>query len=202
MPSYYIATDRFGNYDLAHHGIMGQKWGVRRYQDKNGSLTEAGKKHYSRQIDRRIDKRISYVSKYKKKNRRLPKSEADIAREKIFLDFADSKENKDLKAASEKYESFEREMHDKYYDAKKKGHQYFDVYSKKDFEREQKLRGELNKCYASSADAYIRLIEKNKPGITSAYLKDISVTDLAETRKMVENNFSKRYGPDWWRYVH
>lgn len=32
---------------LTHWGIKGQKWGVRRYQNKNGSLTPAGKKRYS-----------------------------------------------------------------------------------------------------------------------------------------------------------
>ena len=31
---------------LAHHGILGQKWGVRRYQNKDGTLTEDGKKRY------------------------------------------------------------------------------------------------------------------------------------------------------------
>ena len=30
-------------YYLAHHGIKGQKWGVRRYQNKDGSLTTEGK---------------------------------------------------------------------------------------------------------------------------------------------------------------
>jgi len=30
---------------LYHHGIKGQKWGVRRFQNKDGSLTSAGKKH-------------------------------------------------------------------------------------------------------------------------------------------------------------
>ena len=29
---------------LEHHGILGQKWGVRRYRNKDGSLTEAGKR--------------------------------------------------------------------------------------------------------------------------------------------------------------
>lgn len=31
---------------LAHYGIKGMKWGVRRYQNKDGSLTSEGKKHY------------------------------------------------------------------------------------------------------------------------------------------------------------
>lgn len=32
--------------DLAHHGILGQKWGIRRFQSEDGSLTNAGKKRY------------------------------------------------------------------------------------------------------------------------------------------------------------
>ena len=32
--------------ELYHYGVMGMKWGVRKYQDKNGNLTEAGKKKY------------------------------------------------------------------------------------------------------------------------------------------------------------
>lgn len=31
---------------LAHHGILGQKWGVRRFQNEDGSLTGAGRKRY------------------------------------------------------------------------------------------------------------------------------------------------------------
>lgn len=33
---------------LQHHGTKGQRWGHRRYQNKDGSLTEAGKKRYAR----------------------------------------------------------------------------------------------------------------------------------------------------------
>ncbi len=37
-------------YYLRHSGIKGMKWGVRRYQNKDGSLTPAGKKRYDRDI--------------------------------------------------------------------------------------------------------------------------------------------------------
>ena len=34
------------NNELSHHGTKGMRWGVRRYQNKDGSLTAAGKKRY------------------------------------------------------------------------------------------------------------------------------------------------------------
>ena len=38
--------DMSGHIYLAHHGIKGMKWGVRRFQNEDGSLTSAGKKRY------------------------------------------------------------------------------------------------------------------------------------------------------------
>lgn len=35
---------------LTHHGITGQKWGIRRFQNPDGSLTEEGKRRYQRDV--------------------------------------------------------------------------------------------------------------------------------------------------------
>jgi hypothetical protein len=42
---------------IAHHGILGQRWGIRRYQNKDGSLTAAGRKHWD-QLDRKTKAKI------------------------------------------------------------------------------------------------------------------------------------------------
>lgn len=37
---------------LYHHGVKGQKWGLRRFQNEDGTLTEAGKKRYLQEARR------------------------------------------------------------------------------------------------------------------------------------------------------
>lgn len=60
---------------LEHHGILGQKWGIRRYQNEDGSLTEAGKRRYSREVakEQRVARSIE------KSERRMRIKEAKAA---------------------------------------------------------------------------------------------------------------------------
>lgn len=57
MGSNYVVTG--GSFisedELCHYGIKGQKWGVRRYQNPDGSLTPAGKKKYSKELYKKIE---------------------------------------------------------------------------------------------------------------------------------------------------
>ena len=77
--------------ELYHHGIKGQKWGVRRYQNKDGSLTELGKQRLrSRATD------MSHLGWPRNKNRKDVVSDPAYAnaknsfdREKFIDDFFD-----------------------------------------------------------------------------------------------------------------
>ncbi len=47
MSIYYVAGIPYSSDELYHHGIKGQKWGIRRYQNEDGTLTNAGRARYS-----------------------------------------------------------------------------------------------------------------------------------------------------------
>lgn len=61
---------------LEHHGIMGMKWGVRRYQNEDGSYTEAGRKRYGIGSERKSAKQVK---------RFLNENDQDIATNKSLI---------------------------------------------------------------------------------------------------------------------
>lgn len=69
---------------LAHFGIKGQKWGVRRYQNENGSLTPEGEKRYSKDVAkyRSLAKRQD-LAKARHAKAQAKETDAEFKRDKI-----------------------------------------------------------------------------------------------------------------------
>lgn len=89
------------NLELSHAGIKGMKWGVRRYQNKDGSLTPAGRKRYNSMSD---DAKTAYNLKQKKvssmSNAELKKLNERIRLEQEYSRLNPSTINKGLKVAA------------------------------------------------------------------------------------------------------
>ena len=49
-----------------HHGILGMKWGVRRYQNEDGTLTAAGKRHKAKLDERSMKKDVKWAKRHEK----------------------------------------------------------------------------------------------------------------------------------------
>lgn len=107
--------------ELYHFGVHGMKWGVRRYQNEDGTLTDEGRQHYAKEVskklnrnDRRIANAKAYkrqgrleVSGYKSKYRRaVAKGRLDKAEKfKVRMDRA----NKNYRKQSRKQKRYEKE---------------------------------------------------------------------------------------------
>lgn len=72
--------------ELQHHGIKGMKWGVRRFQNKNGTLTLAGKRR---------------VSEGKPKSKGKSASKGKPAPEKQHMDYKRTHDSKSISSMSD-----------------------------------------------------------------------------------------------------
>lgn len=105
---------------LAHHGIKGQRWGIRRFEDRNGHLTSAGKKRYD--VDESTIKaqkkavkmakakvKTSYGSEYSKNLDKLHYEKEQLKNDKIKLKLNKSgKEIKGGKYYNKKLEEYRK----------------------------------------------------------------------------------------------
>lgn len=70
--------------ELYHHGIRGQKWGVRHFQNEDGSLTTAGRQHYGYGNSLTKAGQRAYNRELRKLNKYADRANVDLQRQKAL----------------------------------------------------------------------------------------------------------------------
>ena len=86
------------NDELYHHGIKGQKWGVRRFQNEDGSRTSAGKKRRlirgsDQDLEKTLDPKVLYENRDKLSDTELDKKLNRLRKENELRRMAEETNN-------------------------------------------------------------------------------------------------------------
>ena len=140
---------------IKHHGIKGQKWGVRRFQNKNGSFTAAGKKRYN--DDEYDEEREAY-----EKEAAARSGVKYVRKTKKEREAEDAENERKFNARLEKDTAAQKRTEDKMKEIDKKLQAKYDLSSMED----------LDKYYKEYDEAWFEILaeERKKEGLAHADL--------------------------------
>ena len=182
--------------ELMHYGVLGMKWGVRRYQNPDGSLTSAGQKKYNKMSPDKVRKKMQKAvnqargERYGKSNRWMHGYGIGEQSDKVH-----AKQQKDYKdwQNSEAYKKAVRDSKrvDKLYEQGKISVEKYDAMYDSAWKEARKTRPVSN-SYAiqgkgrTYTDNYVQTTGKQ---LTIAYLNDLGFND--STAKHIESIIRK-----------
>lgn len=160
---------------LAHHGVLGMHWGVRRYQNADGSLTAAGKKHYYSQVSQGSGYTQRNLGKAGHEFNKKASAKADRYADAVAYNV--KRVNKNYEKTFSEYKAL-REKNNAHYiaerdkwgkqEGKYKGKDYYsfkdisadDWFGSEDSQKEQAARKKLEKMVKEAAKSH-PLFDKN-----------------------------------------
>ena len=185
---------------IAHHGIFGQKWGRRRYQNKDGSLTPQGKLRYGRMSNDKLEKTLR---KQVHKQRGEVHGGSNRWQTHRYIGENSKKEIEKFNNAKRQHEN--SADYKKYVNAMNKIWQDFesDKISIEDYEKKEKQIHDtlFEKAYDPKLDTTIRFSNGRQyvseylngygKNITTAYLKDLGY-DNSTAKEFTERILKSR----------
>lgn len=103
MENVQIIAYRFNNLDeLEHSGVKGMKWGQRRFQNADGSLTTLGRIHYGIKTKRTAKKRAENLEKARAAKAAKKQVAEEEAKKKAEKEAAEAKEKEEKAAEKER----------------------------------------------------------------------------------------------------
>lgn len=141
---------------LCHYGVKGQKWGIRRYQNKDGSLTDLGKRHLSK-----VDAKLIRTAQKIDSLHYLKNVGMEIS------NYQEKKSGKVISSSSKRIDDYTKRMKD----AETKGDEKTKAKFKKSIDLEvEKINDAAQKAkdYAKMRDIQTRLINDISSNVVAA----------------------------------
>ena len=190
--------------ELYHHGILGQRWGIRRFQNPDGTLTDAGRKRYTQyKSDRSEIKSLTRQVAAGKRNLRntaralrgsqksydMARNEVDRLNNKIYAPWNRKKRMDDIDAANKRMVSQGR-VNDYLKDQYDKGSRYL-------AEDSAKLVNKANRMIEKYGNESIkeikyRDVKLGKQYLASAPKTGVTVADIPLIRKSYVNGYVRK----------
>ena len=162
---------------LEHHGIKGQKWGLRRYQNSDGTLTEAGRKRYSNEIEKAEDRYLKRISKSRPRSTNVTRFKASVINKEVTK----TKEFKNYRTASDEL--------DKY------GIDHKSDFNQKEYAR---LKNKHDKALDAYNKVWMNALKNHESELLSMKLKDLELPDDNNWRQVYKehrtNKITRLYG--------
>lgn len=147
---------------LAHHGVKGQKWGVRRWQNSDGSLTPDGKIHYYGHGKKEAERTEGNKSRNGSFTTGSKRQDRFIAKEQKRSDRSDKHVEKKLEKLANKYKKTNNEKYSKKFD---------DTY--RDFDYRNKVQKEYVKRLKAISNSDFKRANRNIPRLAGQFLAGI-----------------------------
>lgn len=182
------------NRELYHWGIKGQKWGQRRYQNKDGSLTPAGQKRYNKEVEKlkaetakvkAAEKAIANRKKVQNKFDKLEEKKTALEERKKAL-----KEGRDLNEEKKKAEEVAKETIEQKRERLLKSSNAKELYDNRDLLTTQELNDRINRIDTEARLSSKIVMEKELTGQEKLKEMQSKLDSVTATYRSIDNAYS------------
>lgn len=171
MPNYVY----YSPYELCHYGVKGMKWGVRRYQNEDGTLTDAGQK--------RLVKSIKKAAKSRSARKNMHEKTSDMLKEELERAASFKKTANSLRERTANFENL-----------------LDNAYNIKDTKKQDKAYEKVDKAWDDYVTERNKMVDSllGKYANTQIKAVHLNTTQISEAKLIARDALDKLAG---WRFM-